>query len=103
MDSDRIKKKAGELAEQLKRSDSQSLKSKGDELAEQLKKKAREFSGKSPESDDSLEQAKNKIREVLGGTKKPSRDATSRPTGKKPVDQHSLDDLDDQDVEEEAA
>lgn len=98
MDSDRIKKKAEELAERLKSSDSQSLKSKADELAEKIKNKTREFSGNRPQSDDSLEQAKNKIREVLGGAKKPSPD----PSNRESVDQGDLDDL-DEDVEEEAA
>ena len=100
MDSDRIKKKAEELAERLKSSDSQSLKNKADELAEQIKNKTREFSGGDrPQSDDSLEQAKNKIREVLGGAKKSS----PVPSKRKSADQRDLDDLDDENVEEEAA
>jgi hypothetical protein len=100
MDSDRIKKKAQELAERLKSSDSHSLKDKGEELTEQMKNKTREFSGSDrPQSDDSLERARNKIREVVSGAKKP----TPGPSDRKSADQRDLDDMDDQDVEEEAA
>jgi len=73
-------------------------------LADRIKKQAREASGgKNPESDDALEQAKNKIREKLGGAKKPSSDASSHLTDERSEDDRSRGDLDDLDVEEEAA
>jgi hypothetical protein len=103
MDNDRIKKKAEELAERLKSSGSQ-LKNQGEELADRIKNRAREVGeDKGPRSDDSLEQAKNKIREKLGGAKKTSRDVSSRLTDERSEDQRGRDDLDDRDGEEEVA
>jgi hypothetical protein len=107
MDNDRIKKKAEELAERLKRSGSQSLKSQGQELADRIKNQAGEVSSKNPPSGDSLDQAKNKVREELGGAKKTSSNASSPLTGERSrsKDERSPDDddLDDLDLEEEVA
>lgn len=103
MDSDRIKKKAEELADRLKKTDSE-IKGKAGQLADRLKNKAGETSGsKSSQSSAAREQGGSKARESSESSKNVGRDIPSgRPAREQPREERDVDDL-DIDIEEEAA